>query len=63
MNRDEMEGKTKDLKGRAKESVGDLTDNERLEREGHADQAEGKVQETFGKGKRKIDEAVDDLND
>jgi uncharacterized protein YjbJ (UPF0337 family) len=63
MNRDEMEGKTKDLKGRAKESAGDLTDNERLEREGRADQVEGKVQETYGKGKRKIDEAVDDLND
>ena len=63
MNRDEMEGKTKDLKGRAKEGVGDLTDNERLEREGRTDQAEGKVQETFGKGKRKIDEVADDLND
>jgi uncharacterized protein YjbJ (UPF0337 family) len=36
---DRMENTGEDLKGKAKEAVGDATDNERLEREGKMDQA------------------------
>ena len=36
---DRMENTGEDLKGKAKEAVGDVTDNERLEREGKMDQA------------------------
>lgn len=36
---DRMENAGEDLKGKAKEAVGDATDNERLEREGKMDQA------------------------
>ncbi len=35
-----------DLKGRAKEAVGDLSGDEKLQREGKIDQATGKVKET-----------------
>jgi len=34
-----------DMKGRAKEAAGDLTDNDNLKREGKADKATGKVKE------------------
>jgi uncharacterized protein YjbJ (UPF0337 family) len=50
------EGKFDELKGRAKEAAGDLTDDEDLEREGKVDQAAGKV-------KDKVDEAVDKAKD
>ena len=34
-----------DLKGRAKEAAGDLTDNDELKREGEIDQGKGKVKD------------------
>ena len=43
-----------EIKGRAKEAVGDLTDDERLQREGKADQAEGKVKDAVDKTADKI---------
>lgn len=54
---------TDDLKGRAKEAIGDLTDNEDLEREGKADRAAGKVKETLGDLKDKADDAIDAVKD
>lgn len=36
---------TDDLKGRAKEAAGDLTDNDDLKNEGKVDRAEGKVKD------------------
>jgi uncharacterized protein YjbJ (UPF0337 family) len=35
---DDMKHNMEDMKGKAKEAVGDVTDNERLEAEGQADQ-------------------------
>ncbi len=63
MNRDELEGKTEQLKGKIKQGVGDLTDNERLHDEGVADEAAGDVQDTLGRARRKVGEAVNDLGD
>jgi uncharacterized protein YjbJ (UPF0337 family) len=63
MNRDELEGKTEKLKGKVKQGVGDLTDNERLHDEGVADEAAGEVQDTAGRARRKVGEAVEDLGD
>lgn len=63
MNRDELEGKGEKLKGKVKQATGDLTDNERLHDEGVADEAAGEVQDTFGRGKRKVGEALEDLGD
>lgn len=48
-----------EYKGRAKEAAGDLTDNERLQREGEADQAQGKVKQTFENLKDKAEDLVD----
>jgi len=50
------EGKFDELKGRAKEAAGDLTDDEELEAEGKTDQAAGKVKE-------KAHDAVDKVKD
>ncbi|MBA2257768.1 MAG: CsbD family protein [Acidobacteria bacterium] len=63
MNRDEIEGRKDQLKGKVKKAVGDLTDNERLHDEGVVDEAAGDVKEGFGRGRRKVGEAVDDLAD
>lgn len=35
-----------DMKGKAKEAVGDMTDNESLEAEGHMDQAKANLKKT-----------------
>lgn len=63
MNKDELKGKAKDVKGQAKEGAGDITGNERLQSEGAADQAEGQIQETWGRGKRKAGETVEDIGE
>ena len=60
-NRDEVRGKMDRVKGRVKEEVGDLLDDERLENEGRAERAAGEVEEGFGKGRRKIGNAIKDL--
>jgi uncharacterized protein YjbJ (UPF0337 family) len=50
-------------KGHVKESVGDLTDNERLEREGKLDQASGEVKGAAEDAKDKVGEGVDEVRD
>jgi uncharacterized protein YjbJ (UPF0337 family) len=51
-----MSQRGEDLKGRAKEAAGSLTDDDRLRREGKADQASAKVKE-------KAEDAVDAVRD
>ena len=63
MNKDELNGKGDQVKGKAKQAWGDITDNERIHDEGVADETAGKVQEEFGKGRRKVGEALKDLGD
>jgi uncharacterized protein YjbJ (UPF0337 family) len=63
MNRDEIKGRTEKLKGKVKQAAGHLTDDERLHDEGVADEAAGEVREGFGRGKRKVGEALDDIAD
>ena len=63
MNRDELEGKGEQVKGKIKQAAGDLTDDEELHGEGVADEAAGNVQEGFGKARRKVGEAIEDLGD
>ena len=63
MNRDEFDGKSDQVKGKLKQAAGDLTDNDRLHDEGVADEAAGDVQEGFGRGRRKVGEAIEDLGD
>jgi uncharacterized protein YjbJ (UPF0337 family) len=63
MNRDELDGKAKQVKGKVKQSISDLTDDEKLHDEGIADEAEGDVQEGIGKARRKVGEAVEDIGE
>ena len=44
-----------DMKGRAKEAAGDLADDDKLKREGKADQAGAKVKEVAENAKEKVD--------
>ena len=62
-NRDELEGKTEQVKGRAKQAWADITDNERLRDEGVTDEAAGEVQEGFGRARRKVGEAIEDIGE
>ncbi len=63
MNRDEVEGKAKEIKGRVKQGVGDVTDDQNLHDEGVADEAEGEVQKGFGTTKRKVGEVIEDVGE
>jgi uncharacterized protein YjbJ (UPF0337 family) len=62
-NKDELSGKADQAKGKVKEKVGDLTNDERLRDEGTADKTAGKVEEGVGKGRRKVGEAIKDVGD
>lgn len=48
-----------DLKGRAKEAAGDLTDNEDLKNEGKIDRATGAVKDKVGKVADKVKDMLD----
>ncbi len=63
MNRDELEGRKDQIKGKVKKTVGDLTDDPNLIDEGAADEAAGDVQEGFGRARRKVGEAIEDIGE
>ena len=58
-----MSPNTDDLKGRAKEAVGDMTDDDRLKREGKADRASGKAKEMVEDLKDKAEDAIDSVKE
>jgi uncharacterized protein YjbJ (UPF0337 family) len=58
-----MAGKTDQMKGKAKEAVGDLTGNNDLKSEGKADRHAGEVKEKVGKVEEKVDEGIDKVKD
>ena len=62
-NRDEMEGKWDQAKGKTKEVVGKAIDDEDLEAEGAADRLGGEAEEGFGKARRKVGETIEDVGD
>jgi uncharacterized protein YjbJ (UPF0337 family) len=62
-NKDELDGQTEKVKGRVKQAWGDVTNNERLHDEGVADEAAGEVQEGFGRARRKVGEAIEDVGE
>lgn len=55
-----MSGKTDELKGRAKEATGVLTDDDDLKREGKADRAAGTAKDTLDRAKDWASDKVDD---
>jgi uncharacterized protein YjbJ (UPF0337 family) len=60
MDKDRIEGKMDDIKGRVKRQVGEWTGDENAQAEGTMDQAKGKVQNAFGKAKDAIRDVGDD---
>jgi len=62
-NKDEVEGKFEQAKGWVKDKAGEVTGNERLEAEGEAQNAAGHGQETWGKVKHKVGDALEDVAD
>jgi uncharacterized protein YjbJ (UPF0337 family) len=62
-NKDEVEGKFDQAKGAVKKGVGRALDDPKLQDEGEAERTGGHVQEKFGKARRKIGEAVEDIGD
>lgn len=57
-----MNEKTDDLKGRAKEAAGDLSDDEHLKREGQIDRTGARIKEILEEAKAKVDDAVEKLS-
>ncbi|HZN10147.1 MAG TPA: CsbD family protein [Blastocatellia bacterium] len=62
-NKDEVEGKGKQIKGNIKDKAGEVIGNPDLEAEGEAEHAEGDVQQGFGKARRKVGEAIEDVGE
>jgi uncharacterized protein YjbJ (UPF0337 family) len=62
MNRDQIEGKWKQLTGKVKEQWGDLTDDEIAQAEGNRDQLAGKIQEKYGGSKEEIRRRLDEMD-
>ena len=56
-----MSGKMDKVLGKAKEAVGDVTDNGKLQRDGKADQAVGTMKDKAGKAKGWVEDKVDDV--
>ncbi len=56
-----MGEKLDDLKGKAKEAAGDLTDNKDLEREGKVDQGMADVKDKVGDVTDKVGDKIKDI--
>ena len=59
MNKDQVEGKVKDIAGRVQRQAGEWSDDPEQQVKGAAKQAEGKVQNAWGKGKDAAKDAAD----
>jgi|JI10StandDraft_1071094.scaffolds.fasta_scaffold1220612_2 uncharacterized protein YjbJ (UPF0337 family) len=54
-----MGSKMDDSKGRLKQAIGDITDNDKLHREGTADRAGGKAKAAADRGKAAVSGGID----
>ena len=65
MNRDQIKGRWKQLRGKAKEKWGKLTDDDLDVIDGKRDQLVGKLQERYGRSKdvteREVDKWIENL--
>ena len=48
MEKEQVTGKVDELKGKAKQAIGHMTDNPGLENEGAFDEVKGKVKQAYG---------------
>ncbi len=58
MDKDRVEGAAKQMKGAVKEAIGKVTGDSKIEAEGQADRAEGKVQNAVGGMKDTVRDAI-----
>ncbi len=61
MNKDEVQGKGRDLAGKVQRKVGEMTGDTEQEVKGAANQVAGKTQHAWGKAKEVGKEAVEDI--
>ncbi|QED37519.1 CsbD family protein [Antarcticibacterium arcticum] len=61
MNNDQLEGKWKQVKGKFKQSYGDLTDDDLYYSEGKFDEMLGRLQEKTGRSKEELKDEIDRL--
>jgi len=59
MDEDRIDGALKNMGGKIKEGVGNLTGDSKLQGEGKADQVTGKLQNTVGGAKDALRDATD----
>ncbi|MGH8989999.1 MAG: CsbD family protein [Acidimicrobiia bacterium] len=52
-----------EMKGRAKEAIGDLTDDDDMKREGKADRIGADIKEKAEQAKDKVEDAVDQVKE
>ena len=62
-NRDEVKGKYDQAKGAVKENVGRAIDDREMETKGATERAGGHLEEGYGKAKRKVGEALEDMGE
>ena len=60
-NNDEVKGKFDQVKGGIKEKAGQVLNDRELEDEGAGDRAGGELRQGYGKAKRKVGEAIEDV--
>ena len=58
-----MDNDLDQAKGRVKQAVGDLTDNDKLKHDGKTDERAGKAKEFLGTVNGKLDDTVDKVKD
>ena len=59
----EKDSKFAQLKGNAKETIGNAVGNEKMEKEGMQEKAAGKAKEYVEKGTDKANESIDNFSD
>lgn len=59
MNRDQLKGRWKQLKGRARERWGELTDDDLDQVQGRRQELVGRVQERYGRNREAAENEVD----
>jgi len=60
MNWDAIQGKWKEMKGKAREKWGELTDDDLAVVEGNKDQLVGLIQERYGKAREEAEKEVEE---
>jgi uncharacterized protein YjbJ (UPF0337 family) len=60
-NKNEIAGQVDQARGKVKQAVGALIDDNKLKTEGHVDEAAGKIQTAVGEAKRKAGDALVEL--